>query len=145
MRWANGPDMLIRRLGTPVSLIGMNREHVKTLLASVSLGGLSTWCLLNSAVPTAFRAKGSLEGAVLSADGHPITGAVELIDVNGRSVARSPLEGADGSFSFDHLPDGDYTIRLTANGHAPVREKATVEHGEGRAWIVVPSGGRRPG
>ena len=66
---------------------------------------------------------GLVRGVVTSAStGLPLTAAEVVLEAqhleDGRVVARS---AADGSFRFEGLPDGMYTLVASADGKAPVR------------------------
>ncbi|MCW0213037.1 MAG: carboxypeptidase-like regulatory domain-containing protein, partial [Pseudonocardia sp.] len=70
-----------------------------------------------------------LIGTVVAAsDGRGVAEALAtLIDARGTVVA-STVTGPDGSFAFEDLPGGTYT--LTASGYAPVASIVTVGAGE---------------
>jgi uncharacterized protein YfaS (alpha-2-macroglobulin family) len=69
-----------------------------------------------------------LTGTARTAAGAPIPDArVVLLDADGKTVATA-ITGDDGSYAFDDLPGGDYTV--IASGYPPAASKLTVTSSE---------------
>ncbi|WP_432485289.1 carboxypeptidase regulatory-like domain-containing protein [Kineococcus esterisolvens] len=89
---------------------------------------------------------GQLTGTVVTGDGRPVPEALlTLTDTTG-AVVGTAVTGGDGTFVFDDLTAGGYT--LTAAGHAPVATGVHVdEGGEVRVDVELGTGravGRPP-
>src|SRR5438105_6781288 len=63
-------------------------------------------------------AAGTLAGTVQDKTGAVITGAMVTVTQNGTGLARSATTGDTGSYRFDLLPPGTYTIKVTKTGFA---------------------------
>ena len=63
------------------------------------------------------RAKGKLSGKVTDEDGNPLQGVeVICIDSDGRAAARG-LTDENGTYLFEDLPKGGYTIQVSYSGY----------------------------
>jgi MFS family permease len=70
-----------------------------------------------------------LAGTARSASGRPITEAlVTLVDAHGNRLS-SALTGPEGEYSFQAVPEGEYTV--IATGYPPVRGAVRIDSGEG--------------
>ena len=77
-----------------------------------------------------------LAGTVTAAsDGRPVHEAVATLVDQGGTVVGSAVTGPDGTFAFDDLPEGTYT--LTATGFAPVAQVVHVTAGVPAAATVA--------
>ncbi|HEX6076853.1 MAG TPA: carboxypeptidase regulatory-like domain-containing protein [Micromonosporaceae bacterium] len=72
-------------------------------------------------------ALGSLSGRVTASDGSALAGA--SVSVTG-PMSRTTTTGADGSYSFDRLMVGDYTMSVTKFGYVRATGSATVTEGQ---------------
>lgn len=60
---------------------------------------------------------------VAKADGHPVnSGSVSLLDPDTKTSMRMALIGRDGTFQFNYVPDGQYTLQVS--GAADTEPKA---------------------
>jgi Carboxypeptidase regulatory-like domain/TonB dependent receptor len=62
---------------------------------------------------------GAIRGTVLDPDGRPIAAATVAVVSTGTGAPRSALTDADGRFSFELLPPGDYSGRAEIKGMSP--------------------------
>jgi iron complex outermembrane recepter protein len=67
-----------------------------------------------------------LAGRVLDSTGYPLAGVT--VDVAG-AAARQATTAADGSFSLDGLPDGEYELLASLAGFAPSSARVRLEDG----------------
>ncbi|NOZ95706.1 MAG: hypothetical protein GXP47_13355 [Acidobacteria bacterium] len=72
-----------------------------------------------------------IEGTVSASDtGNPITGATLVARRAGLPrIERQASSGANGNFHFDELPDGDYTLEVTAEGYETASEQLKISDG----------------
>jgi hypothetical protein len=76
-----------------------------------------------------------LAGTVRTADGRPVPDAqVTLLEPNG-TVATVSTTGPDGSYCFDNLPPGEYTV--VASGYPPVTQPVRVAPGQSQTHDPV--------
>lgn len=110
-------------------ILNKQRNFVrKAALAGVSLVAL-TVALPASAIDITgkVRTKGSataLEGAI-----------IKIEELSRRAVA-----GSDGTFRFNNVPAGDYTVVVSYIGTEPMMQKITVTEGDNRLEFSVPGG-----
>ncbi len=71
----------------------------------------------------------SVSGFVVAkADNHPVSaGNVTLVDPNTNATLRFAQIDQDGSFNFNYVPDGMYTIRVSGAGDAERSENADLQ------------------
>ncbi|WP_460356421.1 MFS transporter [Actinoallomurus acanthiterrae] len=69
---------------------------------------------------------GGVAGTVRGGDGGPVPGAVVVATDQRGEVAASAVTGNDGGYRIDDLLPGDYTVTVSAPGHRPAAEPATV-------------------
>lgn len=51
---------------------------------------------------------------VAKSDGHPVNaGSVSLLDADTKTSLRMAMVGRDGTFQFNYVPDGQYTLQVT--------------------------------
>jgi EmrB/QacA subfamily drug resistance transporter len=80
------------------------------------------------------RSGARVRGTARTAAGAPIPDArVMLLDGDG-NVAGLALTGSDGSYSFENLPEGDYTV--VASGYPPAASRLRISSGEPHAHDV---------
>jgi hypothetical protein len=80
------------------------------------------------------RSGARVRGTARTAAGAPIPDArVMLLDGDG-NVAGLALTGPDGNYSFENLPEGDYTV--VASGYPPAASRLRVSSGEPHAHDV---------
>jgi iron complex outermembrane recepter protein len=89
---------------------------------------IRVWSLVLAVVlvaSSAWAQGGSVSGRVVDAQGGAVAGVdVGLVPASGGP--RSTRTRADGSFTFDGVPAGTYTVRIEAAGFAPFAESVTV-------------------
>ncbi|HEX2203094.1 MAG TPA: TonB-dependent receptor [Longimicrobium sp.] len=104
----------------------MNRRSlVLALLAALLAGG-----------PAAAQAarRGAVHGTVTdAATGEPVAGAAVRL----REPGRREVSHADGTFHFDALPAGSYTVSVERIGYAPAERRVRVAEGE-TARLALP-------
>ena len=99
--------------------------------------------LLCGALQAQDASTGALRGSVVDATGGRIAGAKVTVTNSATGVARQGATNSEGRFSVELLPPGDYTIRVEAQGMAPlVRTSLHVDvvswHGlvmDGAHWL----------
>ncbi|MEV0406758.1 MFS transporter [Actinoallomurus sp. NPDC050550] len=69
---------------------------------------------------------GGVAGTVRGGDGDAVPGAVVVATDQRGEVAASAVTGIDGGYRIDDLLPGDYTVTVSAPGHRPAAEPATV-------------------
>ncbi|MCQ4084511.1 MFS transporter [Streptomyces sp. RB6PN25] len=69
---------------------------------------------------------GGLVGTVRDADGKAVDGALVVATDQRGEVAASATTEMDGDYRIDDLMPGDYTVAVSAPGHRPAAEPATV-------------------
>ncbi|WP_433179635.1 MFS transporter [Actinoallomurus sp. CA-150999] len=69
---------------------------------------------------------GGVAGTVRGGDGGAVPGAVVVATDQRGEVAASVVTGSDGGYRIDDLLPGDYTVTVSAPGHRPAAEPATV-------------------
>jgi outer membrane receptor protein involved in Fe transport len=95
------------------------------LLAAALVALLAGWAPAALAGPSAVGT-GAVKGAVTTADGVPIPGAVVTLAGNGPD--RTLPVGTGGGFAFNGLPSGTYVVRASARGYNEVSDR-TIEVG----------------
>jgi hypothetical protein len=71
-----------------------------------------------------------LSGTVLDANGAAISGAKILITDWQTTDMKSAVVNDEGRFQLDALPEGDYSIKIAANGFAPYLARLLVERNQ---------------
>ena len=112
--------MLIGIAGTGV-LLYKDRNYVFSSWTPESIGQM----------PPQLLTGGSVRGALRDDDGEIIDATIELLDVNGRTIAQTDTEG--GAFSFTGLAPGEYVLQandtrrpITIRRNQPTRVFVTV-------------------
>jgi Carboxypeptidase regulatory-like domain/TonB-dependent Receptor Plug Domain len=67
--------------------------------------------------------RGSLVGSVVTSDGKPVANATVTAKSNEQGFQQSTITNQDGSFNFNLLPTGSYTVRITSSGNATIEDK----------------------
>jgi len=92
--------------------------------------------LFISITPISARQRPSLEGTVRDATGGVIVGAlVELTNAGGEMW--QAVTNERGEYQFDGLPPGEYTLLVTLDGFAPVRQPVRLGDGTSRVPITL--------
>ncbi len=92
---------------------------------------------------SASESQGEISGRFVCAQtGEPLKGvSVEILaEVHGHPFQQGILSAADGSFSFQHLPAGNYQIRAQKSGYRPVAGSPTsfpLEPGQIRRGLEI--------
>jgi hypothetical protein len=104
------------------ALVGIGDQPVSHNLTLAAAGGLlGTVTLVGTAIAP---------GSSPFPSGEPVSGAtVTVSDVRGEVLGAGGT-GEDGSFSFPNLPEGTYTLVVTAVGYQPVAASVAVGRGE---------------
>ncbi|MCZ0974479.1 carboxypeptidase-like regulatory domain-containing protein [Streptomyces albulus] len=79
-------------------------------------------------VPTGSRLRGTLRGGP---DGAALTGAGVVVTDGRGDVVTCTSTDADGHWEVGQLPDGDYTLVLSAAGHQPEARAVQLTGGDG--------------
>ena len=87
--------------------------------------GLFLW--LAAAPSAAAQSTGSIEGSVVGPTGAPLAGVV--VTVVGPGIDREQLTGADGGYSAQGLPAGDYVLTAALQGYDTVETRVSVGAG----------------
>jgi len=85
---------------------------------------LCVLCLL--AAPMLIAATGSLRGVVHDPQHRPLPGAQVVLHGGNAVEVRTAQADANGEFEFDALPEGAYTVEVTANGFQPLDQRVSV-------------------
>ncbi|HET8964794.1 MAG TPA: carboxypeptidase-like regulatory domain-containing protein, partial [Candidatus Acidoferrum sp.] len=75
--------------------------------------------LLGSASPSAFgqaTATGTIQGVVTDKSTSVISGAEVVITSKATGASRTAATSEEGTFRFDFLPAGIYTVKISKNG-----------------------------
>lgn len=91
-------------------------------------GGLLIAGFLLTSHLTAQLDRSSLNGTVTDPDGSRIPGAAVRATHSGTGFERLTLTSSQGSYSFDSLPIGSYTVIFTCRGFSEVRLDAVDQH-----------------
>ena len=83
----------------------------------------------------------SLSGRVTDPNGEPVSGAKVTAQGKFGGAERQIITDASGAFRFENLPEGDYKIRVEANGFSTVlRETSLKNNAVGNLEIALPIG-----
>ena len=102
----------------------MSGRHCRSSWRAVSVG-LLLW--LAAAPSAAAQSTGSIEGSVVGPTGAPLLGVV--VTVVGPGIEREQLTGADGGYSAQGLPAGDYVLTAVLEGYDTVETRVSVGAG----------------
>jgi hypothetical protein len=91
---------------------------LSALLAAVLLCGTLTFGWSTAAA--AVDGIPELVGTVTGEDGSPIPGALIVVERPDGTGQTSTFTGADGSYQFDWLPDGEYLVHFHGSGMIPL-------------------------
>ena len=99
------------------------------IIAAVVLGGGMLVLAIKQETPI-----GSLKGkAVAQETGNPFSAQVELTALNqknGESSSFSTMSKNDGSFGFNNVPVGAYTLQINSRAHSMAPVQITIEEGK---------------
>lgn len=109
----------------------MSFKNKRNLLRASALASASAVALMSASAVYA----GDVSGEVRTKNsGVALEGAViKIEELNRRAVA-----GSDGTFRFQNVPAGDYTIVVSYIGAEPVMQTVTVRDGDNRLEFAVP-------
>src|SRR3954471_8607902 len=96
------------------------RGFVPRILLAISL-------VIAVSTPAVAADTGSVLGTVFDERGEPLDGATVTIRGEGLPAGRAAHTGANGSFRFDRLLPGDYTIEAASAALAAITRAASVE------------------
>lgn len=102
-----------------------SRRRAPVLIASFFL----------STVTILAQQPGQLRGAVLSADGEPVSGAVVRV----ANPSRSTVTGPDGAFVIESLPKGEVLVEVTSDRHGGWTGTVVVESDGARLEVQLDS------
>ncbi len=108
------------------------------LASALSSAALSSAPLSFAAQSSTVAAAGVISGRVTDADAQPLPGAIVAID----GTSREAIADADGSFRFDGLRSGSYTLRVSMTGFEPYVRTVDLASAEALALeIALAAGG----
>ncbi len=81
---------------------------------------------LSLLIPALNAATGSLRGIVHDPQHRPLPGAQVSIHGPGAAPVQTLPSGANGEFQFDNLPEGVYSVDVSAQGFRPLQQQAPV-------------------
>ena len=88
-------------------------------------------------VPAAAADTGSISGAVFDASGQPVPEAVVTISGDRPPIRRTVVTGPNGSFLFEYLLPGEYSLDFQKTGSPGIKRVAVVEVGRDTQVDVV--------
>ena len=80
----------------------------------------------------AFAQSGTLRGKVVNAENDPVVGATVTIE----STDNKATSGVGGTFEFESLGDGNYTIIVSADGYQPASREISYSSGNATPLII---------
>lgn len=85
---------------------------------------------------------GAISGTVTTPSGEPVAGATVTMVSQSQGFTRELTTGANGAFRATLLPQGDYTVRITAPGYTDMSDtiRITVGGQSNYAFQAVPAG-----
>jgi hypothetical protein len=85
----------------------------------------AVWIIFSLVCVAQLTSTGVVSGTVIAPDGNPGSGTVvTLSGIDG--PAHTVSSAADGSFLFNELPSGSYTLKATSPGFAPYVESSVI-------------------
>ncbi len=81
--------------------------------------------LLLAAPPAGAQGVGRIEGRIVREGGRPLAGVAVVV----AELGRTRLTGADGTFDFDEVPPGSYTVTFTLGDRSTTSEAVEVRAG----------------
>jgi len=98
---------------------------------------LAAACATTRSAPQATAAGGTLTGVVLAPDGFPIGGVTVTVSARGQE-AQSQVTDIDGTYDFQGLATGKYTVIIELPGSEPQRyDNVSVTASQGAALQTV--------
>ena len=82
------------------------------------------FCLLAASLLTA--ATGAFRGVVHDPQHRPLPGAQVILRARDASETKTVQSDANGEFQIDGVPQGSYTVRVSAQGFQSLDQQATV-------------------
>lgn len=83
----------------------------------------------------------SLSGRVTDPNGEPVAGAKVTAQGKFGGAERQVITDASGAFEFENLPEGDYKVKVEANGFSTVLREASLKNNAvGNLEIALPIG-----
>jgi outer membrane receptor protein involved in Fe transport len=112
----------------------VNKTNKERLIASTVLAGLASLgvplglgAVGSMAVATDALAQdyttGAIRGRVFDQDGNPVSGANVTVTSETQGFSRNTTTNANGEFTVQVLPIGDYTASISASGYSPTESR----------------------
>ncbi len=126
------------------TLTGLTTGTYRFEVAGAVVAGDPTFALTaglkNQPVALTLVPGATFSGRVQTDTGVAVNGA--QVQVIGNGVVETATTGADGKFAIPHLPDGDYSVTVTATGRATVQLSNVAISGDGltRTFILAAEG-----
>ena len=112
-------------------------KRLVVLLAVLVVAVCVTACATTRSTPQPTAAGGTLTGVVLAADGFPMAGVTVTVSTRGQK-AQSQVTDVDGTYDFQGLASGTYTVMLYPPGSEPQRyDNVRVTASQGAALETV--------
>jgi outer membrane receptor protein involved in Fe transport len=108
-----------------------NRERLfaSTLLAGVAslgvplgLGAVGSMAIATDALAQDYTT-GAIRGRVFDQDGNPVSGANVTVRSETQGFTRNTTTNANGEFTLQVLPVGEYTASISASGYSPTESR----------------------
>src|SRR5580765_7798574 len=102
---------------------GFMRGSTRPLLLALAV-------MMTVVVSTSAADTGTVSGFVFDQNGQPVAEATAKISGDALPVTRTAQTGANGTYQFDYLVPGEYTIEIDKAGVGRARRAAVVELGK---------------
>src|ERR1041384_2132217 len=112
-------------------------RSTRVLLSSIALVIALLMPGANSPVWAQGPTTASITGAVTDEQGAVINGVVVSVKTAGNSFSRETKSGADGEYSLQQLPPGDYDITVSAEGFTTATSRINLPLGITTRFDVV--------
>jgi iron complex outermembrane receptor protein len=131
-------DYVYRTYNHILQMLGSALVFVVLLLALAAQPFVSAATLTTVQSPTAQHTPSStLQGTVTASNGKPLAGVnIQLNNALGVVVKRT-LSAADGSFRFENLEQGSYTLQYSLTGKKTTESTLTIQAGQNSTLSVM--------